>query len=224
MYNNTRVKHHVYKHAKAIELTALIIIAIICFYILRLLGLNFEVLSNIIREQGIWGQIVFVLYGITAAVIAPLNTIILMPLLLSTYGLWLTITLTFIANFIGGLACFLIAKNFGRPFMKNFVPKKAMKEIDHFSKVSDWKSFLFIRLLGGNYYDYVSYAAGLTKISFKTYTWVTLITCLAWTSFSIYIIYKATIVGPPDSLAILGSSYITSVFGGAVIVHKYHKE
>lgn len=64
---------------------------------------------------------------------------------------------------------FYLAKKFGRGIVQKFVGSKALGKIDHVAADAGVVALAIFRVLQGGYFDYVSYAAGLTKISWRDF-------------------------------------------------------
>lgn len=75
---------------------------------------------------------------------------------------WLVATPAYFINFF-------LAKKYGRGIVKNLVGEKALSKIDRFVEDMGGTTLFILKIFQGGYFDYISYAAGLTKISFKTF-------------------------------------------------------
>lgn len=96
---------------------------------------------------------------------------------MTLYGFWPTFVIFYFGNtLIAPTTDFWIARRWGRPAVAKLAGQRALVEIDKFVALTGWKALLILRLFGGVFFDSVSYAVGLTQMSFKTF-W--LITALA---------------------------------------------
>jgi uncharacterized membrane protein YdjX (TVP38/TMEM64 family) len=66
----------------------------------------------------------------------------------------------------GAAVCFYIARILGRDVVEKLTSKSGLKQIDDFFERHGKLSILIARLLPFISFDYVSYAAGLTSMSF----------------------------------------------------------
>ena len=72
---------------------------------------------------------------------------------------------------VGAALCFFIARSLGREAVEKLTSKGALKNIDDFFKRHGKQSILIARLLPFIAFDIVSYAAGLSSVSFLGF-WV----------------------------------------------------
>lgn len=194
-------------------LPMMLLIAIVLFaYLLK--SLELEAIANAIKNQGVIGWLIFVFFITVSIVFSPVNALIIMPLALISYGYWLAATLTFIGNVIGGAINFYIARKFGRPVVGKIVGKKLLKRVDEFTEVAGWKGFLILRILGSNYYDYVSYAAGFTNLKENIYFAITIPTSIVWTFLLFYLMEKAITFNETIYLVVIGTVYVASLYLG----------
>lgn len=190
-----------------------VLVTIILFaFILR--SLELEAVANAIKDQGVLGWLVFIFFISVSVVFSPVNALIIMPIALISYGLFLAALLTFIGNIIGGTLNFYIARKFGRPMVEKIVGKKLINKVDEFTEVAGWKGFLMLRILGSNYYDYVSYAAGFTNIKEKIYFAITIPTSFVWTFILYYLIEKAITFNEVIYLVVIATVYVASLYLG----------
>jgi len=177
------------RHKKKTKTIVLIVILILSTYLFVSLDLN--KIGDIIGNWGFLGQIVYVLYLVVSVVISPLISIPLWITAYAAYGFWLAVILTSIGNLFGGMCAFLIARKYGRSVVARFAGNKSLKKIDEFAGAIGWKTFFILRLLTNNYFDYVSYAAGISNVSTKTYFVITAITAFIWSIF-IFLVIQGT--------------------------------
>lgn len=77
---------------------------------------------------------------------------------------------------IGASMAFYIGRLFREPVLKKFIPLKTLHEWEgRLSKRQEFITFLGIRLAGASVMDFISYAAGLSKISYKKFIAATII-------------------------------------------------
>lgn len=194
-------------------LPTMLLIAIVLFaYLLK--SLELETIADAVKNQGVTGWLIFIFFITISIVFSPVNALIIMPLALISYGYWLAATLTFIGNVIGGAINFYIARKFGRPVVGKIVGKKLIKRVDEFTEVAGWKGFLILRILGSNYYDYVSYAAGFTNLKENIYFAITIPTSLVWTFLLFYLMEKAITFNEVIYIVVIGVVYVASLYLG----------
>lgn len=94
----------------------------------------------------------------------------------------------FFGNFVGALSAFFIARHFRERVVAHFAPLQ---------KIHDWQarvsgtrqfwSFVGLRFIALSAFDFISYAAGLTNMPFRTFFWATLMVDLPVTFVFFYV-------------------------------------
>ncbi|MFB4165991.1 TVP38/TMEM64 family protein [Alteribacillus sp. JSM 102045] len=74
---------------------------------------------------------------------------------------------------LGAILCYFIAKFFGRPVVEKIVSRRALEWWDRFFEKYGKHSVFLARLVPIVSFDLVSYAAGVTSISFRHFFWAT---------------------------------------------------
>ena len=137
-------------------------------------SLNPEVIRHYIESFGSWAIVVYVaLYTVNTMTLIP--PIAFMSLSAGAlFGpVWGTIALT-LGAFSGTTVTFIISRFFGGKLVDKFVKGKAADFNDKLSK----KGFIVLlpmRLIGFPPYEFVNYASGLSKISYKDYISATML-------------------------------------------------
>jgi len=75
----------------------------------------------------------------------------------------------FIAAVIASISNFWIARIWGRGIVVKLAGEESLKKIDHLSKNYGVQTLFVFRLFLKEFHDVISYAYGLTNISFKDY-------------------------------------------------------
>lgn len=190
------------------------LLATIILFAFILRSFELEAIANAIKDQGALGWLIFIFFISVSVVFSPVNALIIMPIALISYGYFAAATLTFVGNVIGGTLNFYIARKFGRPVVERIVGKKLIERVDEFTEVAGWKGFLILRILGSNYYDYVSYAAGFTNLKDNIYFAITIPTSFVWTFLLYYLMEKAITFNEVIYLVVIGMVYVASLYLG----------
>lgn len=151
---------------------AIIVLAVALVAILLNLTLpylNSEKLVNFVKKFGVWGPLTLILFLAITQIIAPLPGSPGIVVSLAIYGWEKTRVFAYLGSLISAVVSFWIAKKWGRRWVIRLVGKKAMRDVDEFAQVEGTKVLIISRILGFPLFDYVSYAAGFTKISFKVF-------------------------------------------------------
>jgi uncharacterized membrane protein YdjX (TVP38/TMEM64 family) len=126
-----------------------------------------------IKMIGLWGYLIIIFYVVLSHVFAPISGTPAIAFGVMIYGINVGMTLVYLASVISCVINFYISRRFGRDIIKNFVGSRAIKEIDRFAAVEGTNVLWICRLIGFSFFDFISYAAGLTKIKFKEYFYIT---------------------------------------------------
>ncbi len=156
-----------------------------------------------IEGAGAWAPLVYVLLKASTYVIAPLSGTTVKLASGALFGTWEGMLLSLAGDTLGGSLNYWIARTLGRKGVVKFAGKKALNHIDASAeRVGGWRALLGARLLLSPIYDFISYAAGLAKISFTQYVVVT------------------TVGGIPVSLlfAVMGNATATNKLVGYIVL------
>tara|TARA_Y100001968_G_C19353620_1_gene716020 strand:+ start:436 stop:1161 length:726 start_codon:yes stop_codon:yes gene_type:complete len=86
------------------------------------------------------------------------------------YGVKYGLLLMFIADFLSCSISFFLSRRFGRDFISKLLGQSQMKKVESISqKYIENNFFLMTGLLLTSWFDFVCYAVGLTKISWKKF-------------------------------------------------------
>lgn len=191
------------------EIIALLV-TLILFIIVSYFSNKYSVeINNLIVPANIYGIFVYLILVIIAVVIAPLDTLPLMPIAVAIWGPLLTAFLTIIGWTAGSSIAFWIARRFGKKLVCRIVNVCKLEEFE--LKLADQNIFWLI-ILARIFLpvDIISYAIGLfTKISWRLYLVATIIGMVPFAFIYSYgvtlpIIYQV-IAGIVICLILLGS-------------------
>ena len=130
---------------------------------------------KLVQSFGVFGPLVFCLLYLSTLVFAPLPGT---PFLVSGIGLFGVVDgvlLIYSVDILSAVVNFYIARRFGRGVMRRFVGERGLNRIDgHVSEFSV-EMLILARLFEGTFFEWISYAAGLTKIKFKKYFIITIL-------------------------------------------------
>jgi uncharacterized membrane protein YdjX (TVP38/TMEM64 family) len=191
---------------------SIILLFIIISYILQT---NSQLIENYL-DKGIIGIILYLLITTFATVIAPISAVPLLPVAVFLWGWVFAAILSIIGWTLGSVIAFLLARKFGLPIVKKFVPINKISEYENYVP----KEKIFISIIIMRIFlpvDILSYLLGLfSKIKLSTYA---LATIIGITPFAFLIAY----------IGKLPIQYqITSLLLGGIILLfimlKYHKK
>jgi len=89
------------------------------------------------------------------------------------YGpLWGTV-LTWTGAMLGAFAAFGLSRKLGRPFVETVVARRKWRTVDEWTARQGWQVMLVSRFTPVVAFNLINYAAGLTRVSWWTFTWTT---------------------------------------------------
>ena len=166
---------------KRLILIGLILIAILIYMFVPSvnIGLNtimkmfatgdFEVVKAFVASYGIYAAIVSFLLMVLQSIVAPLPAFLITFANANLFGWWKGAILSWSSAMVGAGLCFYIARILGRDVVEKLTSKSGLKNIDDFFEKHGKMSILIARLLPFISFDIVSYAAGLTSMSFLSF-------------------------------------------------------
>lgn len=159
-----------------------VVLAIICIYlfipsvkvnvnqaVFILSNVNVDMAREYILSFGIWAPIVSFLLMILQSIAAPLPAFIITFANAGLFGWIKGAMLSWTSAMAGAALCFYIARFLGRNAVEKLTSKTALKSVDDFFERYGKYAILIARLLPFISFDIVSYAAGLTSMSFGSF-------------------------------------------------------
>lgn len=128
---------------------------------------NTDTIKSYIISFGVMGPIISIMLMIMQAVIAPLPAFVITFVNAYIYGWKFGTIISCIGTLIGACLCFFISRVFGRPITEKFIPSGILDRFDRIFYRYGKHVVYASRLLPFISFDGVSYAAGLTQMSFK---------------------------------------------------------
>ena len=133
--------------------------------------LDLQRLKYYLLHFGVWAPVISALIMMFQSVAAPLPAFVVTLTNGLLFGAFWGTLLSWSSSMAGAVICFYIARWAGRPAAERFVSKRALNYVDGYFKRYGNNSVLIARLLPFVSFDAVSYAAGLTSISFWGFFW-----------------------------------------------------
>ena len=86
------------------------------------------------------------------------------------FGFTQGLVVIFLADFVSCSTCFLLARKLGRNYIRRLLGSKQMRRVESISQdYLETNYFLMTALLMSGFFDFVCYAIGLTKITWKRF-------------------------------------------------------
>ena len=204
---------------KTLKLLGLFVVVLIIGR-LTLPVINSPQTVRFINNVGPWGPVVVVAYVVATHVFAPLAGSPMFFVSATVYGMRDSIIYFFIGGLFSSAINFWIARKYGRKWVVKLAGKHAMDDIDNFAEVGGVQILFYARLFGVSLFDFISYAAGLTKVSFKTYYLITVVLSVFHGVFTYYA-YRSLDFGTEQGITIWLATLIPAALLFTFITRKY---
>lgn len=130
---------------------------------------DFDVVRDFVASYGVYAAAVSFFLMIFQSVAAPLPAFLLTLANANLFGWWQGAILSWSSAMAGAAVCFFIARILGRDVAEKLTSKAGIAQIDTFFEKYGRNTVLICRLLPFVSFDFVSYAAGLTSMSFPAF-------------------------------------------------------
>ena len=127
---------------------------------------DFAVVRDFVESYGAYAAAVSFGLMILQSVAAPLPAFLITFANANLFGWWQGAVLSWTSAMAGAAVCFFIARILGRDAAEKLTSRAGLRQIDDFFEKHGRQSILIARLLPFISFDIVSYAAGLTSMSF----------------------------------------------------------
>ena len=132
-------------------------------------SMSVESIIGYIRSFGPYAVAVSFFLMVFQSVAAPLPAFLLTFANANLFGWWQGAILSWTSAMAGAAVCFYIARILGRDVAEKLTSKSGLAQIDTFFERYGKNTILICRLLPFISFDIVSYAAGLTAMSFMSF-------------------------------------------------------
>lgn len=135
-----------------------------------------EFLIQVLSKHEILAPLIFIVVRSTSVIFPPIPGIVFDIPGILVFGPWLGFVLGEAGIMLGAIVAFWIARLFREPVVKRFASlQKISKWEDTISEKKKFWALVALRLPTNAIFDYISYAAGLTKISSLKFFFSTLL-------------------------------------------------
>ena len=132
-------------------------------------SMDLDKIKKYILSFGIWAPIMSFMLMVLQSVIAPIPAFLITLSNAAIFGWVKGALLSWTSAMAGAALCFYISRGLGREGVEKLTSKFALKDMDGFFKKYGKHTILIARLLPFISFDLVSYAAGLTSMSFWSF-------------------------------------------------------
>lgn len=130
---------------------------------------DFTLVRKFVESYGAYAALVSFGLMIFQSIAAPLPAFLITFANANLFGWWQGALLSWISAMAGAALCFFIARILGRDVAEKLTSKTGLAQIDSFFEKYGKNTILVCRLLPFISFDIVSYAAGLTSMSFGAF-------------------------------------------------------
>ena len=157
--------------AIAVVVVIIVIVVLIALYVAyeRWSPYDETDLERWIEDLGAWGPIIYIMVFAGSMLFAPIPTAPLPVLAATAFGGALGFAYTLTATAIGSAICYALARTLGRPVLRRLMSQRALDKVDELGERLGIRLLIVLRLFPIAGVDYVSYAAGLTRMRFLPY-------------------------------------------------------
>ena len=127
---------------------------------------DFTQLKEFVRAYGSYAMAVSFMLMVLQSVLAPLPAFVITLTNANLFGWVAGAILSWSSAMAGATLCFYISRILGRDVAEKFASKAGLKQVDEFFDKYGKNAVLICRLIPIISFDYVSYAAGLTGMSY----------------------------------------------------------
>lgn len=127
---------------------------------------SLESVTDYIRSFGIWAVLISFTMMILQSLAAPIPAFLITFSNAIIWGWWKGAILSWTSAMVGAGLCFIIARIYGRGVVERFASKNDLDKVEVFFEKYGRNAILIARLLPFVPFDPISYAAGLTAMSF----------------------------------------------------------
>ncbi len=183
--DGSKVNKYNYKKIVKSVFWAIVLITFVYF----LYSIDKEILENIAIRLGWLGPVFIGLVLVCTQVFAPLSGSAFFFIGVKLYGYQPMLVLFYCTSMISAPICFFVARTYGRGMVTKLVGKENMGRLDEVTLLHEKPLLIVGRTLGYYFFDFISYALGLTKISFKKYfSYTVLLTLIPY--ILLYFVFK----------------------------------
>ena len=131
-----------------------------------------QAFTDLIRSWGMWGVIGSIALMIAHSFIPFPAEFVAIANGMCFGPVWGTV-ITWVGAMLGAVLAFSLSRRLGRPFVDRMVERKDWRRLDQWLDRHGEGAVFFTRFIPVIAFNLINYAAGLTKISWRTFIWTT---------------------------------------------------
>lgn len=161
------------------------------FYLQNIVIANQEQFTNWLSQFGKYVIFVYIILQSLTIIIAPIGGGFLFFAMIALFGPELAVTLMYLVTTPCYLVNYYLSKKYGRKIAQKIIGEGALRKMDRFVLDSGTLMLIVLKVFLNSNFDYLSYAIGLTKTSFKTFAIVNFFGGIP-AAFIMYLIFSRT--------------------------------
>lgn len=180
-----------------------------------------EQVQSWLADFGFWFVGVYIIAQTVTIIIPPLGGLVFQIGAVAILGPLLGVILIYLVSTPAFCVNFFLAKKYGRFLVERVISKGGLAKLDEIFADAGLGTLIVLKILQGGYFDYVSYAAGLAKISWREFLLVNFLGGIPYSVITYFIFSKSqNLVQSVVILQILAGSLIAISFA---VNHYRHK-
>jgi uncharacterized membrane protein YdjX (TVP38/TMEM64 family) len=147
--------------AMALGVVSFVVVTLILIVVIEQIGV--ERIQGFVQSAGPLAPLVYIALKAATYVFAPLSAGPVQLVSGTLFGLGWGTLYSLVGEVLGGTISFWIGRKLGRLVVIRFVGHEGMTRVDRFiTQLGGWRALAYARLFLFAFYDFISYAAGLT--------------------------------------------------------------
>lgn len=180
-------------------------------------------IRSVIENTGPWGPVLITLMLFITYVIAPFSNVPVLYAGFYAYGSTVVL-LSVIANYASFIVNFFIARTWGRPFVVKMIGEDNSGRLDRMIENYGPVSLFFLRAFQGTIHDFVSYAAGLTRMRFSVYISISILATTPGNALWYYIASRSLDPASFTGISILLTLIFSVIFVVGTLIFRRAKK
>lgn len=172
-------------------------------------------------NAGMWGPVVISAFIFFTQVFAPLSGTPGLFIAIKLYGYAYAMILFYVVSMVTATVNFTLSRYFGRTVVRRLVGVQGLREVDELTQADERTLLITARLLGYYFFDFISYAAGFTRISYVKYMAYTATLTLVPFGIQYYLFRDLNVHKPAGAFLYYGSVVATGLIFWRVFYKRF---
>ena len=173
-----------------------------------------DALGDRLGSYGLWGPIISLGIMVLQGILAPLPAFVVSFANGLAFGLFAGWLISLAGHVLASSVCFALARSLGRRRVESFISTRALGSADRWLERWGPQAVFLTRLVPGISFDGISYAAGLTSISFRRFVVATTLGVIPETLLFAYLGHSAH----EQAALVMGVSFAAGLCGLVIAV------